>query len=272
MTSLLLNTRKTLLFNNNQPWQKKSGDPDFDVPMGCYDRAEVCELVGIYILNKLSNITDIGSIGLYRDDGLGIFESLSGPQIEREKKNIFKVFKMCGLSIIVTTNITSVDSLDVTFNLNNESYQPFRKPNNETKYIDISSNHPPQVLKQLQKSIEKRLSEISSTKQIFEIFDNSKHLYEKALQESGFKEKLCYQQKDVNANSNRNKKKRQRKIIWFNPPFSKSVKTNLGKEFFKLLKRHFPKCHKMSKIFNKNTVKLSYSCCRNISSKISSNN
>ena len=77
---------------------------------------------------------------------------------------------------------------------------------------------------------------------------------------------------DVNAKSNRNKKKRQCKIIWFNPPFSKSVKTNLGKEFFKLLKRHFPKCHKMSKIFNKNTVKLSYSCCRNISSKISSNN
>ena len=86
---------------------------------------------------------------------------------------------------------------------------------------------------------------------------------------SGFKEKLCNQQKDVNANSNRNKKKHQRKIIWFYPPFSKSVKTNLGKEFFKLLKRHFPKRHKMSKIFNKNTVKLSYSCWRNISSKIS---
>ena len=77
---------------------------------------------------------------------------------------------------------------------------------------------------------------------------------------TGFKEKLGYQQKDVNANSNRNKKKHQRKIIWFKTPVSKSVKTNLGKEFFKLLKRHFPKCHKMSKIFNKNTVKLSYSC------------
>ena len=88
-----------------------------------------------------------------------------------------------------------------------------------------------------------------------EIFDNSKHLYEKALQENGFKEKLYYQQKDVNTNSNRNKKKRQRKIIWFHPAFSKSVKTNLGKEFFKLLTRHFPKRYKTSKIFNKNTVK-----------------
>ena len=155
--------------------------------MGCYDGAEVCELVGIYILNKLSNKIDKDSIGLYRDDGLGIFESLSGPQIKREKKNIIKVFKMRGLSVIVTTNITSVDFLDVTFNLKSESYPPFRKPNNEPKYIDISSNHLPQVLKQLPKSIEKRLSEISSSK---EIFDNSKHLYKKALQESGFKEKL----------------------------------------------------------------------------------
>ena len=187
----------------------------------------------------------------------------------RKKKNIIKVLKMCGLSIIVTTNITSVDFLDITFNSKTESYQPFRKPNNEPKYIDISSNHPSQVLRQLPKSIEKRLSEISSSK---EIFDNSKHLYEKALQESGFKEKLCYQQKDVNANSNRNKKNHYLKIISFNPPFSKRVKRKLGKEFFKLLKRHFPKCHKMSKIFNKNTVKLSYSCCRNIIPKISSNN
>ena len=173
---------------------------------------------------------------------------------------------MCGLSIILINNITSVDFLDVKFNLKTESYQPFRKPNNEPKYIDISSNHPPQVSKQLPKSIEKRLSKTLSCK---EIFDNSKHLYKKALQESGFKEKLCYQQKDVNANSNQEKKKCQHKIIWFNPPFSKSVKTNLGKELFKLLKGHFPNRHKMSKIFNKNTIKLSHSCCRNISSKIS---
>ena len=233
---IIKHSRKTLLFNSNQPWQKKSGDPDFDIPVGCYDGAEDCELVGIYILNKLSNIINKDSIELYRDDGLGVFESLSGPQIEWKKKNIILVFKMCGLSIIVTTNITSVDFLDVTFNLKSESYQPFRKPNNEPKYINISSNHPPQVLKQLPKSIEKRLSKISSFK---EIFDNSNYLNEKALQESGFKEELCYQQKDVNANSNRNKKKCQHKIIWFNPPFSKSMKTNLGKEFFKLLKHHF---------------------------------
>ena len=38
-----------------------------------------------------------------------------------KEKNIIKVFKMCGLSIIVTTNITSVDFLDVMFNLKTDS-------------------------------------------------------------------------------------------------------------------------------------------------------
>ena len=41
----------------------------FDVAMGCYDGAEVCELVGVYILHKLSSKFPEGDIGLYRDDG-----------------------------------------------------------------------------------------------------------------------------------------------------------------------------------------------------------
>ena len=100
-----------MLFHNNQPSEKKSGNPDFDVPIGCYvgAGAEICELVGIFILNKLSNIMDKNSIGLYRDDGLGVFDKLSEPQIEQWKKKIIKIFKDCVLSITLTTNIASVD-------------------------------------------------------------------------------------------------------------------------------------------------------------------
>ena len=32
-----------------------SGIKDFDVPMGCFDGVEVSEIVGTYILSKLSN-------------------------------------------------------------------------------------------------------------------------------------------------------------------------------------------------------------------------
>ena len=40
--------------------------------------------------------------------------------------------------------------------------------------------------------------------------------------------------------------------------------------FLKLLKKHFPTSHILHKIFNKNTVKISYSCMKNINSVISS--
>ena len=38
--------------------------------------------------------------------------------------------------------------------------------------------------------------------------------------------------------------------------------------FLKLLKQHFPKSYRLHKIFNKNTVRVSYSCMNNVSSII----
>ena len=58
------------------------------------------------------------------------------------------------------------------------------------------------------------------------------------------------------------------KVLWFNPPFTQNVKTNIRKIFLKLVKQHFPKHHKLNKIFNKNTLKLSYCCMKNMSSII----
>ena len=48
-----MHTRKALLFNDNKPWTKKSGNKDFDVPMDCFEEAEVSEIVGTYILSKI---------------------------------------------------------------------------------------------------------------------------------------------------------------------------------------------------------------------------
>ena len=68
------------------------------------------------------------------------------------------------------------------------------------------------------------------------------------------------------------KKKRQRKILWFNPPYSQTVKTKIGEFLLQLIKKHFTKEHKFQKIFNRNTLKLSYSCMRNIKTKINAHN
>ena len=64
----------------------------------------------------------------------------------------------------------------------------------------------------------------------------------------------------------------QRKIIWFNPPYSRNVQSNVGKAFLGLITRHFPASHKYHKIFNKNTVKVSYSCMDNMERIIKKHN
>ena len=76
----------------------------------------------------------------------------------------------------------------------------------------------------------KRLSHLSSTK---EIFENSKD--------------YC----------------KQCNILWFNP---------LSTLFLHLINKYFPPTHKYKKIFNRNTIKISYSCMPNIKSKIITHN
>ena len=51
----------------------------------------------------------------------------------------------------------------MTFDLDNNVYKPFGRENNKPIYINKHSNHPPSILKQLPKSIEKRISKTSST-------------------------------------------------------------------------------------------------------------
>ena len=44
---IIKHCRKSLLYDNFEPWKKKDTDSCFDVTMGSYDGGEVCELVGI---------------------------------------------------------------------------------------------------------------------------------------------------------------------------------------------------------------------------------
>ena len=64
----------------------------------------------------------------------------------------------------------------------------------------------------------------------------------------------------------------KRKIIWFNSPFSLHVSTNIGKRFFSLLGKHFPRTHQFHKLFNRNNIKLSYSSLPNFKSVINVHN
>ena len=68
------------------------------------------------------------------------------------------------------------------------------------------------------------------------------------------------------------KRNRKRNIIWFNRPFNKNIKTNIGKTFLKLIDKHSPRSSKLHKIFNRNTIKVSYSCTKNMSMIIKKHN
>ena len=52
---IMYHARKSLLYSNEKLSMKREGNL-FDVAMGTYDVAEVCELVGIFMLNKISEI------------------------------------------------------------------------------------------------------------------------------------------------------------------------------------------------------------------------
>ena len=118
---IIYHSRKSLLFNQEQTWMKKGSDL-FDVSMDAYDGAEVCELIGIFLLNLLGRQYDTKNIVLYRGDGLSIFKNCSGPQMEKLKKHLQKIFKNNGLDVIIECNMKVVNYLDVTFNLNDGTY------------------------------------------------------------------------------------------------------------------------------------------------------
>ena len=180
-------------------------------------------------------------MGLYRGDGLFILRKINKQQTDKIRKKIISILKSINFKIEIVTNLTEVDFLDVTFNLENNTYRPYKKPNDKLIYTDVSSNHPPQNKKQLTKIISDRLSRNSSNA---DIFNNTKLEYEEALNSCGHTTNLT--NNPPNHEQNNARWKRNRKIIWFNPPFNLDVSTNVAKIFMNLIEKHFPRSKKIT--------------------------
>ena len=229
--------------------------------MGSFDGAETCELVGSFLLSKLQHLNI--NVGLYRDDGLAI-TSATPRDTENIKKEICRIFNSNGLRITIEANKRTINFLDITFNLDQGTYRPFTKPNTALLYVHRESNHPPVTTKNIPAGINKRLSSLSSNKASF---DQAAPPYQKALDESKYNYTLQY---EPTAPSKR--KNRQRNILWYNPPFSKNVSTNIGHRFLALVDKHLPKDHILHKVFDRNTIKISYSCMNNTKQIIDNHN
>ena len=170
-----------------------------------------------------------------------------------------KIFQKNGFNITSNVNVKNVNFLDIQLDLQENTYRPYMKPNSTPIYVNRKSYHPGSVLENIPKSVNLRLSKISSSK---EIFDSACPPYQEALNKSGYNYKLAF---NPNLPSARNEPNRKRNITYFNPPFSCSVKTNIGCKFLKLIDTLFPDGHTLKQIINRNTVKISYRCMPKIS-------
>ena len=368
---LLYNARQSVLYHDNAVWTKTTGL--FDVTMGSFDGAQITDLVGLMILAKFKDEFPDINLALYRDDGLGFHNTMTPQKLDNIRKKLHSFFKKMDLQITIETGLKKVDFLDVTFDLNDASYQPYRKPNDTPLYIHKQSNHPKHVIFNNPIAINKRLSEISSSKQKF---DRYKNIYQDALNASEYNFKLNYikdnYNSNISANSNENstndntdhqtlpkvlitntpdlasnsrlsaspvqsqlvtptqprrsqrlrnnvkhsttnqnkptttsmtdpvnltqphvmptppntdqnsndklhddkktRNKNKKKILWFNPPFSSSLKTKFGQLFLKLLDKHFPIDHPLYPVMNRRKCKISFRTCPSMKNIIDSHN
>ena len=187
-------------------------------------------------------------VGWYRDDGLAVTHNANDLELYRPRKKTAS-FKNEALSVTIETNLVETDFLDVTFKLSTAKCYPYDKPNNAPLYIHAKSKHPPSIVKELPKLINKRISDLFFDESVF---NNAKVNYKLALKHSVYKSKVKFDQQPST------RRIRNRKIIWFNPPFSQNVKANIRKLFFKLERKNFSKNHRFRKIFNLNPLRLSY--------------
>ena len=133
------------------------------------------------------------------------------------------MFQELGLGVSIEANLKQTDFLDILFNLTKNSYKPYRKPNENPIYINVNSNHPKNIKKQLPNMISARISNLSSSKQLFK---EEVQTYQQALEDAGYREKLEFIQ--VERKNSKSSKNRKRNILWFNPPYSDIVQTNIG--------------------------------------------
>ena len=100
---------------------KKESNGTFDVNMGSYDGTDVCELVGLFMLNKLGERFGKEIIGLYRENGLVTLKNVTGRQADRSRKTMHEIFNSLGLKIIAQVNHNVTNFLEISLDLRNST-------------------------------------------------------------------------------------------------------------------------------------------------------
>ena len=180
-----------------------------------------------------------------------------------------KVYEDNGLKVTAEVNKKVVNFLDVTLDLTTGRHKPYMKPNTTPLYVSSLSNHPPTIIKNIPLEVNRRLCKLSSTEEDFLAVVEP---YQAALDKAGYRHQPVYHEPDPGHPPPASRRTRSRKVTWFNPPFSQSISTNIGKKFLDLIDSCFPEGHELKKIINRNTVKVSYSTMPNMAQMLNQHN
>ena len=196
---LIFHCRRSFLFFGEDVFVKKE-NPHFSVEQGGLDSAEVSELVGLYILHKVTSILPKEHVGIFRDDMLFVMKTTrraNGRNCELMGQKLSKLFnEWFDLRITWEANLRVVNYLDISLNFEDGSYRPYRKDDSIPVYIHKDSNHPPHIKKGLVNMISRRISDLSSNE---EIFNQAAPIYNQALKNSGFDESIKFSKKQANS-------------------------------------------------------------------------
>ncbi|XP_014780823.1 GATA zinc finger domain-containing protein 14-like [Octopus bimaculoides] len=188
----------------------------------------------------------------------------------KSTKNLYLILKKInGLSITIINEYRRVNFLNATFDLDTGLHEPFHKPNENLKYINIGSNHPPSKMlttsrkpnnyksniKNLDNRIPKHKIRLTKSKHI-----RINHELKKSYNRQQIKR--LPPQNLVAASSthtNRpNQKFKNHDVLWYNPVWNSNNSSNIAKQCLTALDRCFSKNGVYNKIFKRHTIKLSY--------------
>ena len=125
---------------------------------------------------------------------------LIGPISSSIQKKIIRAFQFLGFKIEVSSNNKIVNFLDVTLDLSNNSNKPFIKTDQHPSYINVNSNHPKNIIKQVPKAVNLRICKLSANEKIFK---ESSKMYIDALKNSGFKKEFMYLEENIPTDINK---------------------------------------------------------------------
>ena len=96
-------------------------------------------------------------IGLYCVDSILYIPNSDGPKCSSIQKKIIRAFRFLGFKIEISSNIKITNFQDITLNLSDNSFGPFLKTNQYPSYINVNSNHPSSMIKQVLKAVNMRI-------------------------------------------------------------------------------------------------------------------